>query len=456
MTAEIRVDRITSRTGINTLSFSDNGFSFISNTGIGTTNPTSKLTVLGNVDVTGVVTATTFVGALTGTASNVTTNANLTGDVTSTGNATAIAAGVIVDADINASAAIALSKLGTTGSINTSGIITATSFSGSGSGLTGIVNSGITTVAAGTTALPSISPTGDSNTGIFFPSADTIAFAEGGAEAARFDSSGRLLVGTSSAFSTSSNALIQAVNTSGGEIVIGRDFALGSGSTIGRLAFFTKPSAVAEAARIEAVADALHSGGAPTRLVFSTTADGASSPTEAMRINNQQELLVGTATRTANGGKLQISNGITFPATAVACTDANTLDDYEEGTWTPVVSFGGASVGITGTFSGTYTKVGNVVTVTYILSFTSKGSSTGSMLVSGMPFNGALSLNTISGFGYIHRLAALQTAGQLYLGVSGTTFSPNFAGYNGGNTTTLTNTDIGNDTDLRGGIVFRV
>jgi hypothetical protein len=126
-----------------------------------------------------------------------------------------------------------------------------------------------------------------------------------------------------------------------------------------------------------------------------------------MRINNQQELLVGTATRTANGGKLQISNGITFPATAVACTDANTLDDYEEGTWTPVVSFGGASVGITGTFSGTYTKVGNVVTVTYILSFTSKGSSTGSMLVSGMPFNGALSLNTISGFGYIHRLAEL-------------------------------------------------
>jgi hypothetical protein len=139
MTAEIRVDRITSRTGINTLSFSDNGFSFISNTGIGTTNPTSKLTVLGNVDVTGVVTA----------------------------------------------------KL--------TGVVTATSFSGNA-----IVNSGVTTVAAGTTALPSISPTGDSNTGIFFPSADTIAFAEGGVERARIDSSGRLLVGTSTdRFSTS-------------------------------------------------------------------------------------------------------------------------------------------------------------------------------------------------------------------------------------------------------------
>ena len=55
--------------------------------GIGSTNPTSKLHVIGDVRVSGVVTATTFVGALTGTASNVTTNANLTGHVTSVGNA---------------------------------------------------------------------------------------------------------------------------------------------------------------------------------------------------------------------------------------------------------------------------------------------------------------------------------------------------------------------------------
>jgi hypothetical protein len=72
----------------------------------------------------------------------------------------------------------------TSHNINSTGIITATSFSGSGSGLTGIVNSGITTVAAGTAAAPSISPSGDSNTGIFFPAPDTIAF-EGGAEAVR-------------------------------------------------------------------------------------------------------------------------------------------------------------------------------------------------------------------------------------------------------------------------------
>jgi hypothetical protein len=52
--------------------------------------------------------------------------------------------------------------------------------------------------AAGTAAAPSITTTGDTNTGIFFPAADTIAFTEGGVEAARFDSSGNLGIGTSS------------------------------------------------------------------------------------------------------------------------------------------------------------------------------------------------------------------------------------------------------------------
>jgi hypothetical protein len=51
-------------------------------------------------------------------------------------------------------------------------------------------------VAAGSTSAPSISPSGDSNTGIFFPSADTIAFGEGGVEALRINSSANIGIGT--------------------------------------------------------------------------------------------------------------------------------------------------------------------------------------------------------------------------------------------------------------------
>jgi hypothetical protein len=238
-------------------------------------------------------------------------------------------------------------------------------------------------------------------------------------EKARIDSSGRLLVGTSTArgnfFGTTGQEWrfqIEGVGylNAGQAIIANSDDALGSylnfaktrGSSVGSNTIVQSGDALGvidfhgadgtdftHGARITAEVDGTPGNNdLPTRLVFSSTADGASSPTEAMRINSQQELLVGTATRNANGGVLQLKSGITFPATAVAATDANTLDDYEEGTFTPTQ---GAGFTITGDFVayGTYKKIGSFVAYSGLVYGTISGTfdPAGGIFLGGLPFS---------------------------------------------------------------------
>jgi len=90
---------------------------------------------------------------------------------------------------------------------------------------------------------------------------------------------------------------------------------------------------------------------------------------------------VGNATPSTSGA------GITFPATQSASSDANTLDDYEEGTWTPTQ---GAGITLVGTFSsaGSYTKVGRLVhAYGYVAGSTSvELAAAGSVVCAGLPF----------------------------------------------------------------------
>jgi len=78
---------------------------------------------------------------------------------------------------------------------------------------------------------------------------------------------------------------------------------------------------------------------------------------------------------------------IAFPAAQAASANANTLDDYEEGTWTPVIAFGGAAVGVTyGVQVGAYVKIGKVVFFTCRLVLSSNGTSVGAATIGGLPF----------------------------------------------------------------------
>jgi hypothetical protein len=118
----------------------------------------------------------------------------------------------------------------------------------------------------------------------------------GGSERARIDSSGRLLVGTSST-SDSTRLLLQgnAVDLTGGAIINlcnGKAEPV-NGEATGIIRF--SDNTHAEAATIMAARDGgtWSSTSKPTRLTFSTTADGESSPTERMRIDNAGDITIG-------------------------------------------------------------------------------------------------------------------------------------------------------------------
>lgn len=92
---------------------------------------------------------------------------------------------------------------------------------------------------------------------------------------------------------------------------------------------------------------------------------------------------------------LYINTGIKFPGTQVPSADANTLDDYEEGNWTPVLGGGGGTSGQTYTTQlGRYVKVGKHVFCSFFIELSAKGTITGSLQLQGLPFT----IATGSGF----------------------------------------------------------
>jgi hypothetical protein len=208
-----------------------------------------------NVDSVGLITARSGIIVNTGTA---TTALVVNGNARVTGILTIGTSSITLDGSTDAI------RIGSGVTITSSGIV---------------ATSGVTTVSAGSTAAPSITPTGDTNTGIFFPSPDTIAFAEGGAEAARIDSSGRLGIGTANPGNYNSAADNLVVTGSGNEGI-----SIVTGATNYGSIYFAKGTSGADQYR--GVLEYNHSNNA---MAFFTDAG------ERVRIDSAGRLLIGTS-----------------------------------------------------------------------------------------------------------------------------------------------------------------
>ena len=83
------------------------------------------------------------------------------------------------------------------------------------------------------------------------------------------------------------------------------------------------------------------------------------------------------------------SGNVAFPASQSASANANTLDDYEEGTWTPVIAALSTQSPSGQSYShqvGVYTKIGRMVHVSCKVDLTAKGTLSGFLILNGLPF----------------------------------------------------------------------
>jgi hypothetical protein len=281
------------------------------------------------------------------TADRTITLPNVTGTVVTTGDtgsvtSTMILDGTIANADISSSAEIAVSKLanGTarqllqtdsagTGVEFTSNVdipgtldVTGAATLDSTLGVTGLISAdGKVKFPAGSASAPSFYSGTDTNTGLYFSAADEISVATGGTQRVVVDSSGRVLVGASSAASVASNQF--KFNVSGESFADSGTVQVRYGASSGPTAIFANargttasPSTLQDsdelgkirfyghdgtdfanyAAAIQAEVDGTPgSNDMPGRLVFSTTADGASTPTERLRIDSSGNVGIGTS-----------------------------------------------------------------------------------------------------------------------------------------------------------------
>ena len=248
------------------------------------------------------------------------------------------------------------------------GVTTATTFVGALTGnVTGNISGGTVAGSTGTFTgdvdiADKIVHTGDTDTAIRFSGADTITAETGGSERARIDSSGRLLIGATSQRTvwggqqqlsiegldgaTASASIVRNSNDAFYPfIALGKSRGTSDGSStivqdddvIGILSFNAADGTdmTSQTAYIESAVDGTPgSNDTPGRLAFYTTADGASSSTERLRITSSGQMGLGmTPTRmfevkdSTGANRVMNIRSTGTSGAYLAFLDANTTDD---------------------------------------------------------------------------------------------------------------------------------
>lgn len=164
---------------------------------------------------------------------------------------------------------------------------------------------------------------------------------------------------------------------------------------------------------------------------------------------------------TISQAQIYVDQGLQFPSTQVSSSDANNLDDYKEGSWTPVLTFatpGDLSVSYSAQV-GTYTKVGRKVCATFrvITSAFTFTTATGQLEITGLPYAAMNTANAIwEGtliWGGITKAGYTQVASQIQANTQIITFAASGSGVAASNVV-QTDTPSGGAMVLRGTILY--
>lgn len=193
-------------------------------------------------------------------------------------------------------------------------------------------------------------------------------------------------------------------------------------------------------------------GSAPS---FTAKSPGQTITSAGINAIADEVTAIGSALLTGLAHGLTVNGQIAFPAVQNPSANANTLDDYEEGSWTPVIGgSGGTSGQAYTTQAGVYVKVGRMVIAQFAVTLSAKGTITTSVEIQGLPFTSESSMFPVGALQWSNlgtswvSVVSVVVAGSTAARVRGATAAAT------SNSTDLTTADIGNTTGFFGSIVY--